>query len=235
MLGIVIILLPSCNFNKNKIVFMGELEENIESTITLYKVTPEGEIIVDSAPIEKGKFKLKTNKISKKELKEYPAFFKISLSKNNHILTVASPGEKIYIKANAKSLVKNYTVSGGKDAVLMYQLDHQLKLFVDSTETLQKIYEINQYDDSVKTIIEAKYSIYIENQKRFLVQFIEKNPTSITTLTAFYQKFNRRIFIPENENLPLLMQISSRLEATYPENPNVIYIKERVKSLPEKK
>lgn len=235
MLGIVIILLPSCDFNKNKIVFMGELEENIESTITLYKVTPEGEIIVDSAPIEKGKFKLKTNKISKKELKEYPAFFKISLSNNNHILTVASPGEKIYIKANAKSLVKNYTVSGGKDAVLMYQLDHQLKLFVDSTESLQKIYEINQYDDSVKTIIEAKYSIYIENHKRFLVQFIEKNPTSITTLTAFYQKFNRRIFIPENENLPLLMQISSRLEATYPENPNVIYIKERIKSLAEKK
>ena len=214
---------------------MGDLSENIESTITMYKVTPEGSIIVDSAPIEKGRFKLKTKKISKKESKEYPAFFKISLSNNNHILTVASPGEIIQLKANAKSLVKNYTVSGGKDAVLMYQLDHQLKLFVDSTESLQKIYELNQYDDSVKTIIEAKYATYIENHHRFLVQFIEKNPTSLTALTAFYQKFNRRIFIPENENLHLLTMLSAQLEATYPENPNVDFIKERIKSLSDKK
>jgi hypothetical protein len=235
LLVTILLFLVSCTGDSKKIVFSGDLEENIESTISLYYVTPNGEIIVDSSPIKEGKFKLETDRISNNEFSDYPAFFKISLANNNHILTVASPGEKIHIKANAKSLVKTYTVAGGADAVLMFQLDHQLKLFVDSTDALQKIYERNQYDDSVKAVIELKYASYIKNHERFLMQFIEKNPTSVTTLTAFYQKFNRRIFIPENENLPLLKQIQFRLEARYPQNPNVIYVKERIQSLAEQK
>lgn len=235
LLGAMILLLISCNSGKDQIIFTGELDENIESTITLYKVTPDGSVIIDSSPIKKGKFKLNTRKINNKELKEYPSFYKISLSNNNLILTVASPGENIYIKANAKSLVKTYTVSGGKDAVLMQQLDYQLKLFVDSTDALQKIYETNQYDDSIKTIIEAKYQGYIANHQKFLVNFIEKNPTSLTSLTAFYQKFNRRTFIPENENLSLLSKLGDSLHNSYPENPNVVFIKDRIKTLSEKK
>lgn len=228
---ILVFFLVGCNSDKTRVQFTGELEENIESTISLYKVTPDGSILIDSAPIEKGKFKLRERKIKKEDLKNYPAFYKISLANENLILTVASPGEKIHIKANAKSLVKTYTVTGGKDAVLMHQLDYQLKLFVDSTEALQKIYEVNQYDDAVKTIIEAKYDTYIADQQQFLLNFIEKNPTSLTTLTAFYQKFNRRVFLPENENLPLLITIGNRLESQYPENENIIFVKERIKTL----
>ena len=235
LFGTLLLFLVSCNSSKTRIVFTGELEENIESTISLYKVTPDGSILIDSAPIEKGKFKLRDRKIKKGDLKNFPAFYKISLANDNLILTVASPGEKIHIKANAKSLVKTYTVSGGKDAVLMHQLDYQLKLFVDSTEALQKIYEVNQYDDAVKTIIEAKYDNYIANHQQFLLNFIENNPTSLTTLTAFYQKFNRRIFIPENENLSLLMTIGNRLASQYPENENIVFVKERIKSLSEQK
>ena len=234
LLGAIIMLLVSCNSGKQQIIFTGELDENIESTISLYKVTPDGSLMIDSAPIEKGKFKLKT-KISEKDLKDYPSFYKISLSNNNLILTVASPGETIHIKANAKSLVKTYSISGGKDAVLMQQLDHQLKLFVDSTDALQKIYENNQYDDSVKTIIESKYQGYIANHQKFLIHFIENNLTSLTSLTAFYQKFNRRVFIQESENLPLLTKLANSLHNSYPENPNVVFIKDRIKTLSEKK
>lgn len=58
-------LLVSCNSGKQQIIFTGELDENIESTISLYKVTPDGSLMIDSAPIEKGKFKLKTKYLKK--------------------------------------------------------------------------------------------------------------------------------------------------------------------------
>ena len=68
-----------------------------------------------------------------------------------------------------------------------------------------------------------------------MIHFIENNLTSLTSLTAFYQKFNRRVFIQESENLPLLTKLANSLHNSYPENPNVVFIKDRIKTLSEKK
>lgn len=218
----------SCQSNQNKVDFSGHIITNTESEISLYQVFPNNEVLIDSSPIKNGRFRL-TGEINSEG--RDPSFYKLVLSKTNFILTIASPGEKLVFNIDSAIMVKSYTVKGGKDADLMQQLNHQLKLFGDSVLALEQIYFKNQYNDSVKSGIESTYMDYINNHKVFLSQFIEKNPHSLSTLTAFYQKYGRRTFFPEKENISLLRTIISSLESKYPNNKNVIYIKNRIESI----
>lgn len=222
-----------CNFSSQEISFKGELKNCTQQKITLYQLFPDYEQKIAETEIRNGSFKLKHQDITKEQLDQFPSFYKIALSEANYIVTLASPGDEIVIQGDASNLVKTYRVSGPKDPLLMWQLDHQLKLFIDSVETLQAIYEEHLYDDSVKMEIEKSYNQYILNHQRFLFHTIEDNITSLATLIAFYQRFNRRIFIEEKEHLPLLQSMYDTLNTHYPNNPNLIYLKDRLDKISE--
>jgi hypothetical protein len=228
---LLILSLFGCNSNKKQVVFSGKIQNAPSSTIFLYQVLPDGENLLDSSPIKNGQFELIGNLDLKKDNSNSPCFYKIALSNYNYILTVASPREKLNFIIDSTILVKSYSVTGGVDAMLINQLDNQLKLFVDSVEILDQTYKNNQYNDSVKKEIETIYLRYVSNQKNFLINFIHKNPKSLTTLTAFYQKFNRRAFLPEKENISLLNEIVTNLESKYPENKDISFIKNRIQSI----
>lgn len=226
--------LQSCVSKKQKINFNGELSHCKYSKIYLYKVTPTGTFVIDSSEIIQGKFSLTDNMDQYSDPNNYPCFYKVFLTQKNHILTIASMGESLHFKANADSLVKTYHVSGGHDAQLLNQLDIRLKMFVDSVETLYDSYETNQYNDSVKVMIETKYNKLVENHQKYLLDFIHTNKESLVTLTAFYQTFNRRIFFPEKENIPLLTEMYLSLKVKYPKNDNISYIKSRIEKYSQK-
>ena len=232
----IIILTVGCKKNSDEIVFEGTLNNCIEKKIYLAKVTPEGKFLIDSCGLKKGCFRLKISaydKFEKAKIKQ-PAFYEISLSPNNAFTTIARGGEKIKIEANAIQLVKNYQVTGGEDAQLMRQLDHRLALFIDSVECLQLLYNQNIYNDSVKIFIENSYNNHVYNHTEYLKDFIKQHASSLVSITAFYQKFNRRIFLPESENMDLLQKIYNTLNDLYPENENVIFIENRILMLKEK-
>lgn len=221
------LIFQSCNKNET-INFNGELSHCTYSKIYLYKVTPNGTFVIDSSEITNNKFSLKDDLKHYSQVNNDPCFYKIFISQKNHILTIASVGETLHFTAQADSLVKTYQVRGSKDAQLLHQLDQQLKLFIDSVETLYSFYEKNMYNDSVKVNIEKGYNILVRNHENFLLDFIHKNNRSLVILIAFYQSYNRRIFFPEKENIPLLKEIYSSLQKEYPQNENVSYIKSRI-------
>lgn len=217
----------SCN-KRETIYFKGELTNCTYSKIYLYKVTPNGTFVIDSSEIRNNLFTLKDDLKQYSQVNNDPCFYKIFISQKNHILTIASMGETLHFTAKADSLVKTYKVTGSKDAQLLNQLDQQLKLFIDSVETLYSSYEQNIYNDSAKENIEKEYNILVRNHENFLLDFIHKNNRSLVTLIAFYQSYNRRIFFPEKEHILLLKEIYSSLQKEYPQNENVSYIKSRI-------
>ena len=233
---VIIIISCSCKRNANEIIFEGILTNTIEKKIYLTKITPEGRSLIDSCKIKKGYFLLKVNAKDKNEkikIKQ-SAFYEISLHPDNAFTIIARGGEKIKIEANAIQLVKNYHITGSEDAHLIMQLDHQLTLFIDSVEWLQQLYNQYTYNDSVKIFIEESYNNHVYNHTQYLRNFIRQHPNSLATVPAFYQRFNRRIFLPENENLHLLKEIFTNLNELYPENENVVYIGNRILMLEEK-
>jgi len=229
----ILLLFLGCSFSTQEISFKGELTHCSQQKIALYQLFPDYENKIMEAEIKNGNFTLKHQGITEEQLEQFPSFYKIALSETNYIVTLASPGDKIVIQGDASDLVKTYQVSGPKDPLLMWQLDRQLKLFIDSVEALQAIYKEHLYNDSIKIEIEKLYNQYILNHQNFLFHTIRNNSASLATLTAFYQRFNRRIFIEEKEHLHLLQSMYETLNKNYPNNPNLIYLKERLDQISE--
>lgn len=224
-------LLSACQQKKADIVLFGNLENSYENYIYLSQITPEGIILVDSAAIKNGKFTFSLSAEDEQTRAKYsvPAFYQIWLTPENGFTTLAKSGDQISFTADAEHLVNTYSVvDGTEDAYLMYQLDTQLRVFVDTVEKLMKIYDAHLYDDSVKMEIESNYLTAVERHTQFLHTFIQENKTSLASITAFYQKFNRRIFLPESENLPLLNTLYQSLNTIYPESEDVKFIGKRL-------
>ena len=233
---LIVIITCGCETSVNEIIFEGTLTNYIEKKIYLAKITPEGKLLIDSCKVKKGNFRLKLtahDKFEKAMIKQ-PAFYEISLSPDNAFTIIARGGERIKIEANMTQLVKNYRITGGEDAQLMAQLDHQLTLFIDSVECLQQLYNQNIYNDTVKMLIENHYNNHVYNHTQYLKDFIKRHSSSMASITAFYQRFNRRIFLSESENIGLLKEIYTQLNDLYPENENVIFIRNRIVMLDKK-
>jgi hypothetical protein len=228
---LLILLLSACQQRKADIVLSGTLENSFENYIYLSQITPEGIILVDSAAIKDGKFtfslSVEDEQISSKY--SFPIFYQIWLTPENGFTTLAKRGDHLSFSADAAHLVNTYSVvDGTEDAYLMYQLDAQLRVFVETVEKLMKVYNAHQYDDSVKIGIESNYLAAVEQHKKFLYTFIQENKRSLASITAFYQKFNRRIFLPESENLSLLDSLYQSLNTIYPESEDVKFIGKRL-------
>lgn len=224
------LLLFSCTPETGKFTIEGNLTNNNNQKIYLQKVTPDGLVMIDSSDIKNGFFSFKVNSINKEEQKliEEPAFYRLSLAPENNVTILLKGGEKIEIKADAQNLVKSYSVAGSRDAQLIWELDRALASFIDTTDYLYSIYEVNIENEAVRMEIEEKYNKLIANHRLFLNNFIEKNQNSLASLVAFYQIYNKRKFFDEVEDLNLLKKIFYRLEKIYPENENVIYLQMRL-------
>ena len=208
---------------QNGVVFEGNVAGAEGKYITVSLLHPDGENSADSVQIKDGHFKM-TFSVEDGN----PHFFEISLCKDNAFTTLARKGENVKFEADASSLVRSYTVSGSHDAELMQQLDRRLSLFADSAEILMEWFETDN-DDILHEQIERAHNQITANHAAFLRQFIQNNPQSLSSLAAFYQRYNRCFFIREEENLDLLKTLYDSLQQQYPDSEDVIWVGERLK------
>lgn len=223
---LVLLVFSACQKREAAIVISGTLENSFEKHIYLSKITPEGVVLLDSTLIKGGRFEFElipSDEQSRVWL-EIPTFYQIWLTPDNGFTTLAKSGDHLSFTADAAQLVKTYSVEGPEDAQLMYQLDCQLRKFVDTVEQLMAVYDANLYNDSVKLLIEEQYMSAVTQHTQFLREFIQEHKTSLASITAFYQRFNRRIFLPEAENKALLDTIYHSLAPLYPESADVEFI-----------
>ena len=208
---------------QNGVTFEGTVSGADGKFITVSLLHPNGENRADSVQIKNGYFKM-TFPVEDGN----PHFFEISLCKDNAFTTLARKGENLKFEADASSLVRSYTVSGSHDAELMQQLDRRLSLFADSAEILMEWFESDN-DEILHEQIERAHNQITANHAAFLRQFIQENPQSLSSLAAFYQRYNRRFFIREEENLDLLKTLYDSLQQQYPDSEDVIWVGERLK------
>ena len=208
---------------QNGVTFEGNVSGAEGKFITVSLLHPNGENRADSVQIKNGYFKM-TLPVEDGN----PHFFEISLCKDNAFTTLARKGENLKFEADASSLVRSYTISGSHDAELMQQLDRRLSLFADSAEILMEWFE-NDNDEILHEQIERAHNQITANHAAFLRQFIRENPQSLSSLAAFFQRYNNCVFLPEEENLDLLKMLYDSLQQQYPDSEDVIWVGERLK------
>ncbi|MDR2868332.1 MAG: DUF4369 domain-containing protein [Bacteroidales bacterium] len=220
-------LFTACR-HKNSIIFEGEITAAAGKKIFLAELSPTGVVMLDSVVVSHDRFTLKVD-IPKEELSAKGAsFYQIMLSPRNAMTLPAQCGEHIYLKADGAHLVKNYSVTGSPEAQNMAVLDRNLTHFADSVDYLMQIYQKQMDDDSARVWVENQYALLVAHHTAFLRQFIAQHPASLTTVMAFYQKYNSKKFFSEIEDIDLLKTIYYDLNSRYPNNKHVIFIKERV-------
>ncbi|MDR1112364.1 MAG: DUF4369 domain-containing protein, partial [Bacteroidales bacterium] len=176
--ALALFLTVSCHHRKQLITFEGTLAYAGNAMIYLAHLTSDELFIIDSCPVEQGKFRLAVRKEPGKNRDCYatPSFYRIQLtSKSNYVTLPAKAGDKIVLTADARDLVKSYTASGSVDVQLMQQLDHRLKRFIDSTDKLQVFYTQHIDNDSARMYVEKEYNQLVANHTAFLRQFITQN------------------------------------------------------------
>ncbi|MDR1345213.1 MAG: hypothetical protein LBK03_00720 [Bacteroidales bacterium] len=229
--ALALFLLTSCHHRKQLISFEGTLAYAGNAMIYLAHLTSDGLFIIDSCPVEQGRFKLAVRKEPGKNRNCYatPSFYRIQLTpKSNYVTLPAKAGDKIVLTADARDLVKSYTASGNTDVQLMQQLDHRLKSFIDSTDQLQVYYVQHIDNDSARMYVEKEYNQLVANHTAFLQNFITQNSQSMVTVMAFYQMYNQKKFFSEIDDLPLLQSIYTHLNRLYPQNEHVLFLKTRI-------
>lgn len=227
---LLLLLLCNCQQKKNTIVFEGEIVNANFRWLYLSEISTDGFVLLDSCLIKNNQFRInlwEKNEDSRLR-RSTPLFYQLSLDKANALVTLTKNGETLQIQADGTDLIHTYTIKGGKDAQLMCELEQQLALFIDSTDVLYDIYQYEIEDDAVRERVEEVYVTLVKNHTQFLLHFIEQNPLSMATIAAFYQKYNRKIFFPEKENIELLKQIYQHLVTLYPNNENVEFVKNRI-------
>ena len=226
-------LLLSCQHKKSLIVIEGDIAGASNNIITLALITDEGLETLDSMRMKNGHFcfELKANDKSARERAASPMMYQIMLSPYNTLTTIAQGGDHVLIHANAENLIENYHVSGGKEAVLMGQLDSALHAFVEPVDKLYNTYSRHIENDSVRLETERQYVQLLEQHKSYLRTFIQQHPDKMASFIAFYQSYNRRKFFDEQEDKALLRQITQSLTKLYPDNPYVQQMQHRLETL----
>lgn len=207
---------------KNGVTFEGNIW-NADGGFLKISILKQSEtIFLDSVKIEDGSFS-----ITLPSENAGPDFYVLSLNEKEALTTLASKGERLHLKAPAQNFAANYEISGSKDAELMTQLNHQLTLFADSANHLYDVY-VNDNDETLHAEVEAAYVQIKQHHRDFLLRFIQENPTSLSTIAAFYQKYDNCTFFNEKEDFNILNDIFNNLVKAYPDNENVKVLEKRL-------
>ena len=207
---------------KNQITIQGDIQNAEGQYITISRMNLNELQVIDSVPVHHGKFALAL----RPEDGEY-AFYQLSLRKDNALTTIAKKGDQLRFTIDAQPMVKSYCVTGGHEAELLCELDHQLSLFIDSVQILEQYYYVDIEDDSLRSYINYCYLQIKNHHKEYLKNFICQNPQSLAWLVAFYQKYNNGKFFSEEEDRDILMFIYDNLSKKYPNNENVKWLGKR--------
>lgn len=220
LLLILAVTLAACSDRNVSVKIEGDFQNGGNQMVRLALITSEGMDMIDSVNMRDGHFSFKISSENEriKERENAPMMFQLFLSDENGLATMAKKGEHLKITADAQDLTRTYHISGGEEAVLMYQLDSALAAFVAPSEKLYETYQKNMDNDSVRANIEAQYVKMLNNHRQYLEDFIDKHPNNMASYIAFYQSYNRRNFFDLYQDLDLLKRINTNMSKVYPES-----------------
>jgi len=200
------------NQPSDKIVIHGKLKNSNGDKIVLVQMKADSLKPVDSIKIDDNgefRFTYKPRGIS---------FYMLKLASDNFINLLMDKGESLEITGNSRQLANEYKVSGSPGSDLLSELNTHTRKNYKKTDSLFNVLKENPDLASIKTQCDSVYRIIFEDQQTYIQNFIKKNPASLASLFALYQKFGQQKVLNERENFDYFKMLDSALVQLYPEN-----------------
>ena len=219
--------------NKQQIVFEGTLENGAGKVIYIEEMTPDSRLFIDSVTLDsKGHFRYKYDM-------PYKTFYNLHVSENDYVVVSPDYGETIEIAGDYNQLSKSYTLKGGRDSQLLWQLqdysNQGAEVLSDIVATDSKNRQLladgdmsQQEYDHEREITDSIYLAAFAMQQQYIVHFIEDNLGSLTTLIALYKPFNNRPLVDPANSFEFYEAILEGLQETMPDNPHTLHFKNMV-------
>lgn len=205
--------------SRNNISVTGTIENPKGKSIKIWMVDLNAVTLVDSAKINgKGNFRLKLKGTG-------PEFYQVGYSQADFVTLLIFPEDKIHLSFSDTTLQFNYTIEGSDESNKIREQNLRLMWTLKQLDSLQVIFEAEnanpaQVTESGKTEEEI-YKIVME-QRKFSIDYILTNLSSLSSINAIYQKFNPDTYVLyEQRDLQIMKLLTDTLSLKYPESRQV--------------
>jgi peroxiredoxin len=151
-----------------------------------------------------------------------PEYYQIALSSENFITLLAGPGEKINLEFGSSTLFENYSVNGSPGSEAVKILDDRLMATKGKLDSLNSLYDKASAAPDFETVrpdLEKKISDIVRAQRRFNIEFIINNISSLSTIKALFQKLHEEAYVLyDPRDLQYMKIVSDSLKKKYPES-----------------
>ena len=213
---IVLSILFACG-KKTNFNISGQLDGGAGKTIYFNKILISNKLPADSVRLDKdGKFEFKGNTSS-------PAFYLLKLSNSSFVTLLIDSAENAYIKGSYKNFTRDYKIKGSIGSEILLNLDNRFTAAKTQIDSLQRLYNMHKNDPLFSSKIEewvAYYTVVKTDHSNYVTQFIKKNPFSLASVYALYQKWDDNSFVVND--LQTMKTAASALFSVYPKNEQVI-------------
>jgi hypothetical protein len=163
-----------------------------------------------------------------------PSFYVLMTSKENRMTLLIDQNENIVINCKSKSFDKECFVSGSPGSALLISFEQFMlsqKRKIDSLA--QVFYDYESSPDFLKKKLELDsiYSLIMEDQRKYVMNFINKNNESLSSLLVINRKLGNNIVLDEEEDFIYFHRIDSALSLLYPGNKHVMDHHNRVEEI----
>jgi len=186
----------------NKWIFLEELDIRQSIKLDSVKINPDGD------------FGLKL------EISE-PGFYVVKSNSDNYIILQLDFKENVKLFSENEMFASGYNVKGSKNSELLrdYELfSYKQKSKVDS---LSDIFYSNQGSTDFIDLKESLDSTYMElynTQRKYVIDFIENNPGSLSSLIVLNRKFGQSKVLDDEDDFSYFSLVDSALMENYPNN-----------------
>ncbi|MGP1514431.1 MAG: DUF4369 domain-containing protein [Bacteroidales bacterium] len=220
---LITIFFVACSDKGDNYELTGKLENCNECSVYLMEMENSGVKALDTIKVSKdGKFSVK------EKLAEESIF--ILQGSNDYIMLCPKKNEKIRITADYENMAVTYTIEGSEESSKLKLLNDKQTMtrfaLKNMNEQLQ-MQDINNID-SVRQEITKKYHLLRENQRQFLIDYINTYEGSLTTLVALYRNMENTPLIDPLRDEAIYEKVLKGLQKKLPNNKNTKYLEHLV-------
>jgi peroxiredoxin len=209
-----LVLFSGCQ-KSNEFSISGKITHAEGETIYLEELEvstrkPLGEVKVD----KKGEFKFKGET-------GIPTYYLLRIS-NQIITLLVDSVENVVVEADITNFSRNYNVEGSLGSGLVEDLVVQLNTTehrLDSIVSLEKLYEGKPNYNTLKSNWDKEINKIVLKQVDYSTDFVMKNPFSMASVFALYQKFKDGSYVVRD--LQTMRTAASALNSIYPNSKHV--------------
>ncbi|MEI7830445.1 MAG: TlpA disulfide reductase family protein [Prolixibacteraceae bacterium] len=211
----IVFLTASCG-KKNNFTISGKIEGGAGKTVYLNHLLSSSQMPFDSAQMNNaGEFKLKGTV-------HEPTFFLLKLSNSNFATLLLDSAENLSVTGSYKYFARDYDVKGSDNSSKVRDLTLKFAAAKTKTDSIKTLFLKHQNDALYTSELvrwDKEYSKHVADYTGYLNDFIKRNPFSMASVYALYQKWGPDNYVAND--FQAMKSAASALFAVYPKNDQV--------------